>query len=30
LKDKEWRSGMLGKQRAEGRNGDVELVLSVH
>ena len=30
LENKEWCSGMLSKQCAEGRNWDVEFVLSVH
>jgi len=30
LKDEKRRGSMLRKQRAEGRNGDVELVLPVH
>jgi hypothetical protein len=30
LEDEEWCGSMLSKQSAEGRNRDVELVLSVH
>jgi len=30
LKNEERRGSMLRKQRAEGRNGDVEFILSVH
>jgi hypothetical protein len=30
LKDEERRGSMLRKQRAEGRDGDVEFILSVH
>lgn len=30
LEDEERRGSMLGEQRAEGRNWDIELILSIH